>query len=136
VAADPVAEPAGAGDSTAAKVRAQLAGDFPPGALTWLDTLDWRGPVLVPLRSLDFSRSASWAAAGDKAKVARFTARIRAGWRKPAVLVKTPDGRITPVDGHTRLLACRILGQPVPAWVGYAKANHGPWEKAHARQNP
>lgn len=122
--------------SLTARVRAQLARDFPPGALTWLDDMTWRGPALVPLRSLDFTRAGRWTASADPAKVARFVARIRAGWRKPAVLIHTPDGRLTPVDGHTRLLACRQLHMPVPAWIGYAKVNHGPWEQAHARQRP
>jgi hypothetical protein len=118
----------------AAKVKAQLARDFPPGAMGWIGQLTWRGPQQVPLTMIDYSRSRSWSAAKNPRKVSSFAARMRGGWRKPVVLIRTPDGRLTPVDGHTRLLAARLNGAAVDAWIGTAAANHGAWEQAHAKQ--
>ena len=123
-------------DATVAKVRDQLQRDYPDGALTWLEDLTWQGPVQVPLRQISWSNAKAWAAAKSPQKVARFAGRMRSGWHKPIVLVRTPNGQVTPVDGHTRLLAARSNQQPVTAWVGTAKTDHGPWEQAHARQKP
>jgi ParB-like chromosome segregation protein Spo0J len=102
--------------------------------MTWISDLAWRGPVQLPLARIDYSRSRFWSAAKDPRKVASFAARMRQGWRKPVVMVQTPSGRLKPVDGHTRLLAARVNGTPVDAWVGLAKSEHGTWDSAHDQQ--
>src|ERR1035438_9567247 len=123
--------------SIADRVKAQLQRDYPPGALSWVDDLAWSGPTRVPLAQIDkTSGDTEWsAAAADKLKLQRFQKRIAAGWRKPVVLVRSPGSpRMFAVDGHTRILSCEALGQPVTAWVGTAKTATGPWLKVHSRQ--
>jgi hypothetical protein len=123
------------GQSVADEVMAQLKRDYPPGALKWVSSgVSWRGPVAVPLTQIDRS-TGDWSAASDTRKISRFQARIRGGWRKPVVLVKTPGNpRLYAVDGHTRILASMALGVPVTAYVGTASTAHGDWEHAHSRQ--
>ena len=124
--------------TVAQEVKLQLARDYPPGSLSWVDDLAWRkGPVLVPLAQIERSSSdPNWAlAAKDKVKVASFIARIRSGVHKPVVLIKHPGSRLMfAVDGHTRILASIALGQPVAAWVGASKTATGDWEKVHRRK--
>lgn len=135
---DPHASPAVKGKlSTADQVKRQLARDYPPGALSWVDSLTWTGPVQVPVGQVDRSTgTAEWsAAAKDTAKLALFRHKIAGGFRKPIVLVRTPGGgKLFAVDGHSRTLACTALRIPVTAWVGTAATAHGPWEQAHSRQ--
>jgi hypothetical protein len=121
----------------AAKVTAQLARDYPPGALGWVSTLTWTGPTRVPVTQIDRTTGATdWkAAAADKAKLQVMGKRIMAGWRKPVVLIRRPgSARLFAVDGHSRALASAAQGQPVTAYVGTATTPHGAWEKAHDRQ--
>jgi hypothetical protein len=140
--AAPVADPSAAlkmpaPQSIADKVKAQLAGDYPPGALDWCSDLAWQGPVRVPLAQVDRTAGkADWdAAAADKAKIQGMAKRIRAGWAKPVVLVRAKGAaRLFAVDGHSRLLACGSIGQPVTAWIGTAQTATGGWQSAHARQ--
>jgi 2'-5' RNA ligase len=131
---DVITAPAHSGTSVADRVKAQLQRDYPPGALSWVDDLEWSGPKLVPVNQID-RNSGDWSASADKRKVAAFARRIAAGWRKPAVLVKTPGRRLTyAVDGHTRVTACAQIGQPVTAWIGVAKTDRGPWQSTHHKQ--
>jgi hypothetical protein len=126
-----------AAPGTAERVKAQLQGDYPPGALAWVDDLTWAGPVRVPVAQIDRSSGdTNWAdAARNTAKVSLFKRKIAGGFRKPIVLVRTPGGgKLFAVDGHTRTLACASLGVPVTAWVGTSGSAHGDWEHAHARQ--
>ncbi len=123
--------------STAQEVKLQLARDYPPDGLTWVDDIQWRPqPVLVPTRQIDRDNDPNWAlAAKDRLKVASFIARIRSGIHKPVVLVKTPGSKLMrAVDGHTRILGCIALGQPVTAWVGTAKTATGDWDLVHQRK--
>lgn len=124
--------------TTAQEVKLQLARDYPPGALTWVDDLTWaKAPQLVPLRQVDMtSGDTDWAAArADKAKLAAFAARIRSGIRKPVILIRHPGSPLLfACDGHTRTLACQALGQPVTAWVGTSKADDGGWRVMHSRK--
>src|ERR1700733_14948287 len=126
----------------AQEVKLQLARDYPPGALGWVDQLSWSGPTRVPLDQIDRSPGGSdtnWAdAEKDKRKIAEFATRLRAGVKKPIVVVRTPGTRLLrAVDGHTRVLASMAIGQPVTAWVGTASTAHGDWENTHSRQaNP
>lgn len=140
--ASPVADPeptlrTATAPAIADRVRAQLLGDYPPGALSWVDDLTWSGPVQVPVSQIDrTSGDTDWAsAAGDKTKLAVFRRKIAGGFRKPVVLVRRPGiAKLFAVDGHTRILASLALGVPVMAWVGTAKTAHGSWERTHSRQ--
>ena len=124
--------------TTAQEVKLQLARDYPPGALGWVDDIQWgKAPQLVPLRQIDMTDGdTNWALARkDKLKIAAFVARIRAGTRKPIVLIRHPGSKLLlAVDGHTRCLASAALGQPVTAWVGTAKTATGPWASVHSRK--
>jgi 2'-5' RNA ligase len=118
----------------AERVKAQLAGDYPPGALAWVDDLSWSGPARVPMDQVD-RNSGDWSAADDKRKVAAFARRIAAGWHKPVVAIRRPGTRLLYlVDGHTRAAACAQIGQPLTAYIGAAKSATGPWLKIHSRQ--
>jgi hypothetical protein len=119
------------------RVKAQLARDYPPGALSWVSGLSWQGPQQVPVMQIDRSTGdTKWSdAAADKRKVELFRKRITGGFRKPVVLIRMPGRRLLfAMDGHTRILACTALGVPVTAWIGTAKTDAGPWLKAHDRQ--
>jgi hypothetical protein len=124
--------------TVAQEVKLQLARDYPPGSLSWVDDLAWQPqPVMVPARQLDRSADdPNWAlAAKDRLKVASFMSRIRSGVRKPVVAVRRPGTPLLRlIDGHTRALACIALGQPVTAWVGTAKTATGPWDDVHRRE--
>lgn len=120
--------------AVADRVKAQLARDYPPGALSWVDGLSWRGPIRVPLAQIDRS-AGDWSASADKRKVATFAKRIAAGWRKPVCLIRAKGAQgLFAADGHTRILASAAIGQPVTAWIGTAKTEHGEWEHTHSKQ--
>jgi hypothetical protein len=136
--ADPAASlKAPAATDIAAKVTAQLARDYPPGALSWVSSLTWTGPTRVPVTQIDRTTgTADWkAAAADKAKLALFRTKIGAGFRKPVILIRHPgSARLFAVDGHSRVIASADLHLPVAAYVGTAATAHGPWELTHSRQ--
>jgi hypothetical protein len=121
------------------EVRLQLARDYPPGALAWVDDLQWvANPVQVPTSQLDRSDSdPNWKLAGaDKRKIASMVSAMRSGARKPIVVVRRPGTKLLRlVDGHSRALASIALGRPVTAWVGTAKTDQGPWDQLHSRQS-
>jgi hypothetical protein len=136
---DPVAIPAPAGQSIADKVLAQLGGDYPKSALKWVSGLQWSGPSQVPLTQIDWSTGKpDWdAAAADTTKIAQMKAKLRTGWAKPVVLIRTPGSRLLYVlDGHGRSTASKALGRPVMAWIGTAKTATGPWQSMHSQQLP
>ena len=124
--------------TTAQEVKLQLARDYPPGALAWVDKIQWQqSPVRVPVDRIDRTTGdTDWnAAASDKPKIAAFASRIRAGVRKPIVLIRHPDSKLLfAVDGHTRVLASAAIGEPVTAWVGTSKTADGGWRTVHRRK--
>jgi hypothetical protein len=123
--------------TTAQEVKLQLARDYPPGALGWVDDLAWTaGPVQVPTRQLDRDNDPNWAlAAKDRLKVASMVSSLRGGARKPVVAIRRPGTKLLRlVDGHSRALASIALGWPVTAWVGTAKTPTGDWDLVHARK--
>ena len=125
--------------TTAQEVKLQLARDYPPGSLGWVDDLAWsKSPVQVPTAMLDRAGDPNWAlAAKDKPKVASMVSALRGGARKPVVAVRRPGTRLLRlVDGHSRALASIALGRPVTAWVGTAKTATGDWDGVHSRQHP
>lgn len=133
-AADPTRAVADS-DSTADRVRAQLADDYPPDAMAWIDGAHWSGPESVPTADIDYSDAKQWQASSEPDKVARFTRKIRAGKLKPIILVNTPDDRrYIIIDGHHRALAYRQLGVPAMAYIGTVPTTAGPWDEMHASQ--
>ena len=123
--------------TVAQEVKLQLARDYPPGSLGWVDDLAWTAtPVQVPTRQLDRGNDPNWAlAAKDRLKVASMVSSLRAGARKPVVAIRRPGTRLLRlVDGHSRALASIALGRPVTAWVGTAKTATGDWDLVHARK--
>jgi hypothetical protein len=124
--------------TTAQEVKLQLARDYPPGSLGWVDALAWTaGPVQVPTRQLDRDDDPNWAlAAKDRLKIASMVSALRSGARKPVVAVRRPGSKLLRlVDGHSRALSSIALGWPVTAWVGTAKTATGPWDDVHARRS-
>jgi hypothetical protein len=123
----------------AEEVKMQLARDYPPGALGWIDDLTWSPqPVRVPASQIDMSADdPNWAPARkNRRKVAEFVTRMRSGTAKPIVCIRRPGNRLLrAADGHTRVLASIALGRPVLAWVGTARTAHGPWDGLHQRQS-
>lgn len=123
--------------TTAQEVRLQLARDYPPGALAWVDEIRWLPrPVMVPTRQLDRTDDPNWKLAGaDKLKIASMVSSLRSGARKPVVAIRRPGTKLLRlVDGHSRALASIALGQPVTAWVGTAKTSTGDWDDVHGRK--
>ena len=123
-----------AGKDAGAKVIAQLAKDYPPGAMAWAHHASWSGPVSLPASHIE--PDMKWMDLADPAHVADFTQLIAAGKKlKPVILVKTPSGdRPKLVDGHHRYLADVQEEQPVRAFIGVVDADRGPWETMHDRQ--
>jgi hypothetical protein len=125
--------------TVAQEVKLQLARDYPPGALSWVDDLAWTaGPVQVPTAMLDHAGDPNWAlAAKDKAKIASMVSALRGGARKPVIVVRRPGTKLLRlVDGHSRAWASVALGRPVTAWVGTSKTPTGPFDQVHSRQHP
>lgn len=118
-------------------VRDQLKDDYPPEALDWVDTVDWDGPVDVPVSEIDTSNRSNWIASYEPEKVARFIDAIESGDpNKPIVLYRTPDGAIHIADGHHRFLAAEQMGTPaVSSYVAQVESVDGPWRDMHEQQN-
>lgn len=123
--------------TAAEEVKLQLARDYPPGALGWVDDLTWAaGPQTVPLSQIDRAGPDWELAARNRRKIAEMIARVRAGARKPVVLVRYPgSAKLFAVDGHSRLLSDIALGLPATAWVGTSKTATGDWRTVHGRQH-
>ncbi|HEV2174253.1 MAG TPA: ParB/Srx family N-terminal domain-containing protein [Nitrospira sp.] len=122
-------------ETVRSRVREQLVKDYPADALSWLPTVTWSPPTLVPLSSFDLSGITKWPTWDDKKKIALFTEKIASGWHKPIIAVKIPGSRyLLPIDGHTRLSVYWKLHRPVLAWIGKAHSATGPWEHFHRKQ--
>lgn len=117
------------------RIRHHLERDYSAAALSWLPTVTWSPPTLVPLSSFDLSGIEKWPTWNDKAKIKAFTEKIESGWHKAIVAIKVPGARyLLPIDGHTRLSVYWKLKRPVLAWVGKAHSVNGPWDTFHRQQ--
>lgn len=119
----------------AESVFKQLADDFPPDSLAWVRAASWTGPMDVPLESIDFTNRDSWRATDEPDRVAFFVEKIKAGDKKPIVLVNEPNNRkMIIVDGHHRALAYEKLGMAAYAYVADVGTVTGAWETMHNSQ--
>jgi len=112
----------------------QLLEDFPKDAARWVLHLKWDGPRDVPIADVDYSNKGSWHASKDPDHVALMVKKIKAGKKKPVVLVKKPGKKkLMVVDGHHRALAYLQLDEPLRAYVAKVPGD-GPWDEMHAAQ--
>lgn len=115
----------------------QLAQDYKEKDIQWVLHIPWKGPMEVPLSSIDFSNKDNWAASSDLDHVDEFVDKIsNEGFSKPIILVNAPsnNNKMIVVDGHHRALAYQQINQPALAYVGEVGRNNGPWDKLHAKQ--
>lgn len=125
----------GESSSIADAVYQQLAEDFPERWIEWVRSAQWKGPIDVPLDSIDFVHRKTWTAKPDDKKVRRFMKDIKDDAVKPAVLVNEPDNnKMIISDGHHRALAAKELGVPVKAYVAHVSSVRGPWDEMHSNQ--
>ena len=130
-----------AASQAAGQVQAQLAKDFPPSSIDWVQDATWTGPAKVPITRIDVKDRDEWDATRQPGKVAKFRSRLhtklRAGQQlKPVVLVKRPgNGKLLIADGHHRYMAYEADGQGyVWAYTGTVTSAKGPWEQMAASQ--
>ena len=100
-----------------------MLANFPASALGWVKdkTIRWVGPVELPLDLVDFANSKEWAAHHQQGKVDSFAREFRAGKKiNPIIgIVKPGHNHVRVPDGRHRASACKKLGRPVPAYVGF-----------------
>lgn len=113
----------------------QLLEDFPKDSARWVLHLKWDGPKDVPLDQIDYSNKDSWRASKDPDHVDLMRKKIKAGKKKPIILVRKPGKKkLVVVDGHHRALGYLELDKPARAYVAEVPGN-GPWDEMHAAQN-
>jgi ParB-like nuclease domain len=117
----------------------RMSQDYRDKDIAFVKSMPWKGPVSVPLSSIDNSNMDNWAASQpDQADhVQMFADKIARGEDiKPVILVnnKSNDNKMELVDGHHRYLASLKAGKPVPAFIGESSSDEGPWNRLHAKQ--
>jgi SPP1 gp7 family putative phage head morphogenesis protein len=125
--------------AAASRVSAQLSRNYPAESIAWVRRCEWVGPVELPLSTVDFGNWEDWAAAHQGGHVDEFAADLKAGREvDPAVAIMRPGhpGHVRLIDGHHRSLACRKIGWPVRAYVGFptGKADIKAAFEAHLHQ--
>lgn len=115
----------------------QLSKDYNDKDIQFVLTMSWKGPMDVPLSSIDFSNKDNWQATQETEQVDQFADKMsNDNFTKPIILVGNPsnNNKYVVVDGHHRALAALQNGQPVSAYIGEATSDHGPWDKLHSKQ--
>ena len=117
----------------------QLTEDYPKSALDWVHKIQWKGPVNVPLKDIDFSEKNTWAASREVDEVHAWEKRIaqakaKGEHIKPAVLIQRPKATAMVPDGHHRALAYENMKEPVYSWLGVVNRAKGPWDNLHDKQ--
>lgn len=116
------------------KILKDLKDDYSQEALDWVKAARWRGPIKVPMSQIDFRGREKWAA--TKEGFDSHVDRIKAGKRKPILLIDTPDNpKYECMDGHHRLLAYEELGESAVAYVATVEHHEGPWDTMHQKQH-
>lgn len=123
------------GGAPSAEVHAVMSRNFPDDAIEWVNDTRWTVEI-VPLHDVDFDNEDSWAAHHEQDRVRHFADRIEHGDSvKPPIMVRVPGKhRLRIVDGHHRTLAYRLLGKPVPAFVGAVHEGDDRWMETHSSQ--
>jgi hypothetical protein len=122
-------------DSARGRVMRQMANDFPKGSMEWMHEVPWKGPVEVPIGSLNFRDEREWAANHDPGAVDRYEQDIANGIHKPIVAVKYPgNDTYDIVDGHHHAMAYRRAGVTPLAYVAKVPGEKGPWNEMHSFQ--
>jgi phage-related protein (TIGR01555 family) len=122
-------------NATAVAVWQQLRPDYPEEAIAWVLDYEWAGPEDIPLKSIDDSGAAKWAASREPISVAFHTIKIGEGTKKPIVLVRVEGEKLENVaDGHHRFLAYKTLGQPVSAYCVVVPKSEKRWQPMHDAQ--
>jgi hypothetical protein len=103
----------------AEKVYRDLSEDYSDKQLEWVKHASWRGPLIVPLSSIDWTKQFEWPANEDQDHIDDFVERIESdGFVKPIILVNEPNNdKLIIADGHHRALAYKKLGQNPMAYV-------------------
>ena len=111
----------GAKPVKASVVYQQMLENFPPEHLGWVKDIKWVGPVELPLDLVDFANARTWAAHHQQGKVDSFARKIKAGKKVNPIIgiVKPGHNHVRVPDGRHRASACKKLGRPVPAYVGF-----------------
>lgn len=111
----------GAKPVKASVVYDQMLQNFPADKLGWVKDIKWVGPVELPLDLVDFANSHEWAAHHQQGKVDSFARKIKAGKHVNPIIgiVKPGHNHVRVPDGRHRASACKKLGRPVPAYVGF-----------------
>lgn len=103
----------------AEKVYRDLTEDYDEKQLEWVKHASWRGPLVVPLEQIDWTKQQDWPATEDQDHIQDFVERIESdGYVKPIILVNEPNNdKLVIADGHHRALAYKKLGQNPMAYV-------------------
>lgn len=121
-----------------------LKKDYDEKDLEWLKMVPWKGPVAVPISSIDLSDADMWRASqpgeDGQEKVKEFADRMAdTGQWKPVVLINEPhtNKKMWPVDGRHRILAAKAVGQDVVAYIGEVGeiTEDHPGVQLHAKQS-
>jgi 8-oxo-dGTP pyrophosphatase MutT (NUDIX family) len=120
----------------AAHVHSQMLAQFPPGAISWVKSIRWIGPISVPQNRIDYDDEESWAAHHQPGRVRHFARKIKAGEPvAPGVSVQKPgENKIVIVDGRHRALGHREHGKAFPTYIGFVPRDTGPWDETHSSQ--
>lgn len=102
----------------------QMLPDFPGTAIEWVKHCYWKGPVEVPLTSIDTQHRATWKASHEPDKVKIHQELIQEGVSKPIILIHIPNqDKLIIVDAHHRFLAYEALHRNPIAYVGVVPAD-------------
>lgn len=99
-----------------------LKGDYQEKDIAWVNDVAWKGPVELPLSSLDFSNMQNWNAIHRLDKIQEFKNKVtNDNWSKPIIVVNevANNKKMIILDGHTRSIAYLEMDKPIPAFVGH-----------------
>ena len=118
------------GPNVAKDVYNQLRKDFGNVASSWALAAQWQGPKEVDLSRIDFSTENTWRATRDPDKVTKFSEKLDK--LAPVILIdRRGSDLLDPCDGHHRILAYKLKGLPVVAYVASVQCKDGPWTDLH-----
>jgi len=115
----------------------QLKKNYRKKDMDWVKEADWRGPVEVTLKEVNFSTKKSWRAYKQPSLVREKIQKIKDGRKKPVVLVDAPkNDKYIIIDGHHRALAYEKMDRPMLAFIAKVDKEKGDWDYFHSKQKP